>query len=97
MFPDRNLLPRHHTRPGALTLLELGDPGLGGGEPQAKVRDQPLELGHRLLEVPELAAGWTRRALVRTLDQVAVFTRHQQRVLEVTLKVNTDRNTEERD
>ena len=62
MFPHPDLIPRHQTRLGTLTGLELGDPGLGGGEPHTELRDQPLELGHGLLEVPELAAGGTRGA-----------------------------------
>ena len=90
MFPHPDLIPRHQTRLGTLTGLELGDPGLGGGEPHTELRDQPLELGHGLLEVPELAAGGTRGAVIRALEQVAVVTRHQPGVLEITLKVNSD-------
>ena len=90
MFPHPDLLPRHRTRLGALAGLELGHPGLGGVQPRAELGDQPLQLGHSLLEVPELTTGGTRGPVVRTLQQVAVVTRHQPGVLEITLKVNRD-------
>ena len=90
MFPHPDLLPRHQTRLGALTGLELGHPGLGGVEPQAELRDQPLQLSHGLLEVSELTTGGAGGGVVRALEQVAVVTRHQPGVLEITLKVNRD-------
>ena len=83
-----HLLTLHLTRLAALTSLELPDPGLGGGQPHAELGDQPLELGHSLLEVSELATRGARGAVVRTLEQVAMMASHQPGVLEVALKVD---------
>ena len=89
MMPPRPpRLPRHVARLGALAALELSDPGLGAGQPRAELRHQPLEVGHGLLEVAELAAGGAGGGGPGALRQVAVLSRHQPGVLEITLKVD---------
>ena len=83
-----HLLTLHLTRLAALTRLELLDPGLGCSQPYTEMGYQALELGHCLLEVPELTTRGTRGGVVRTLEQVSVMASHQPGVLEVALKVD---------